>query len=255
MKPVHISNKSIHTLPVIQKHYPHAMNLDVLTDKLFEIYESELGMHPKQIIHADSICSDDVNNIEYPKHARLMLGPFNLGGLCGFPFAGVTGIGAFAHHVPEDGAVLIYYGPHIGLSKNGELGQILRVGQHKHTSCCGAAIVALQKLMEGNIIENEITELDYQQNIIEQILLKNEKRIKSSHNHLFEATEVLFEAIENRINELITKTDYPCEYIIQVGGIIINSDFDAGSFFECRTFKIKETKSNYFKNIIHLINN
>lgn len=248
-----MSTLSYKYLPVIQQFYSKAMNVDELTYRLFDVIESELGLQPQQIIHADSICSDDVNNIEYPEHARIMLGPFNLGGLCGFPFAGITGISAFAHHVPEDGAVLVYYGPHVGMTKEGEIGKLFRQGQSTLTSCCGAAFAALQKLLKNEIKKNELTDLDYQQNIIEQILLNKEDRIKSAANAIFETTEVLYEAIETRVNDLIVTTDYPCKYIILVGGIIINSDYDVGSYFECRTFKIIDTDNNESKDVLSLI--
>ena len=254
MRHTHHSATSEKTLPAVRKYYPNAINIDRITDELFEIFKSELGLRPNQILHADSICSDDVNNIEYPEHARQMLGPFNLGGLCGFPFTGVTGITAFAHHVPKNGAVMIYYGPHIGVSKQGEVGKLLRVGQNIHSSCCGAVNAAIKKLLNNDIVENEITELDYQQNIIEQILLKHKSRIENAEHPIFEATEILFNAIENRVYELTTKTDYQCKNIILVGGIIINSDYDAGSYFECRTFKIINTETNNTKDVLSLIN-
>ena len=40
-----------------------------------------------------------------------LLGPFKMGGLNGFPFTGLTGMSAFSSHVPDNGAVLIFYGP------------------------------------------------------------------------------------------------------------------------------------------------
>ena len=240
-------------LSVIQKFYPNATETDELIYKLFTIIEKELRLKPHQIIHADSICSDDVNNIEYPEHAKMMLGPFNLGGLCGFPFAGITGISAFASHVPEDGAVLVYYGPHVGITKSGEIGKLFRMGQNKLTTCCGASIKALQRLLNEDIITNEITELDYQQNIIVQIFLIHKNRIKNSSNKIFETTEVLYEAIEARILDLVETTNYSCQYIILVGGIIINSDYDVGSYFECRNFQIVNSKTGKNIDLISLL--
>lgn len=40
-------------------------------------------------------------------------------------------MGAFASHVPDEGAVSIYYGPHIGITQNGTIGEIHRLGQTK----------------------------------------------------------------------------------------------------------------------------
>jgi hypothetical protein len=163
---------------------------------------------------ADSICSDDVNSIQYPIRAQEFLGPFKMGGLNGFPFTGLTGMKAFASHVPDDGAVLIYYGPHIGITKNGILGEIHRIGQSRNSTCCGAAKAALSKLLNDEIIEHQLTEMDYQINVLEQILLKQKSRVLDSDLPIFEATEVIFEAIDQRINELVAATKYNCRYVI-----------------------------------------
>ena len=131
-------------------------------------------------LQPDSICSDDLNTIEYPRRAYEMLGPFKLGGLDGFPFAGLTGMSAFAHHVPQDGAVFVFHGPHIGVSKEGDTGTIVRPGQTRHSPCCGAIRAAINKMESGGIVPGELSELDYQQNTIEQLLLANRDRIASA---------------------------------------------------------------------------
>ena len=97
--------------------------------------------------------------------------------------------------------------------------------------------------MEGNI-----TELDYQMNTIEQILFKNKERILNANTPLFEATEVIYEAIDERINELVIKTSYNCKYVILVGAILINSDSDMGSFTQVRRFDVIDLASNQRQN-------
>ncbi len=203
---------------------------------MLDILKDRFGLSPEQIILADSICSDDVNTMEYPQRAYQMRGPFKMGGLNGFPFTGLTGMNAFAHHVPEDGAVFVYYAPHIGITKEGNTGEIYRVGQHTASACCGAAKAALGKLMAGKIKAGEVTELDYQQNQIEQIFYRNKERITSAKNQLMEATKVMYEAIEERVNILAEKTEYPCRYLILMGGILINGDHDMGSFNDLQRF-------------------
>ena len=69
-------------------------------DAFLDLMQRRLGIEPRKIMLADSICSDDLNIIEYPERAYESLGPFKLGGLDGFPFAGLTGMRAFAHHGP-----------------------------------------------------------------------------------------------------------------------------------------------------------
>lgn len=231
-------------LEVIRKFYPNAITIIDSVNKSIDFFEENLNIEPSQIMFADCICSDDVNSIQYPTRAQEFLGPFKMGGLDGFPFTGLTGMRAFASHVPDDGAVLIYYGPHIGISKKGEIGEINRIGQSKNTACCGAAKGALQKLLNGQIIENDITEMDYQMNTIEQILLKQKNRIETGQTPLQEATEVIYEAIDKRINDLVESTTFNCKYIILIGAILINSDSDMGSYTSTRRYDIIDLGNN-----------
>jgi Limiting CO2-inducible proteins B/C beta carbonyic anhydrases len=233
-------------LAIIHQHYPTAVSTIDSVNHMIDFVEGTLDLEPGQIMLADSICSDDVNSIQYPARAHEFLGPFKMGGLDGYPFTGLTGMGAFASHVPDEGAVFVYYGPHIGISKNGVVGEIHRFGQQKNSGCCGAAKGALNKLLNNEIKEGNITELDYQMNTIEQILLKQKERIVAAEIPLKEATEVIYEAIDKRINELVTATKYNCKYVILMGAILINSDSDMGSFTTTRRFDIinLETKES-----------
>lgn len=236
-------------LRIIRKHYPNAITTIDSVNKMFDILEHHYDIDPFEIMYADSICSDDVNSIEYPQRASEMLGPFKMGGLDGFPFTGLTGMGAFAAHVPDNGAVFIYYAPHIGIDRDGDVGLINRVGQHKPSGCCGAAKAGLAKLINNQITEGYVTDIDYQMNTIEQIFFKQKERILSAHNQLMEATEVMYEAIDERIRLLANQTNYSCKYVILMGAILINGDHDMGSFTSTRRFDVvnletKEKKSH-----------
>lgn len=223
-------------LEIVKKWYPNAKTTNDTINKLLDIIENKIGLKPNQIMHADSMCCDDVNAIQYPPRAYEMLGPFKMGGLNGYPFTGLTGMNAFAHHVPENGAVLVFYAPHIGISKNGSIGEINRFGQNNYSACCGAAKGALSNLLNNKIKDGEITELDYQMNTIEQIFYKQSDRIKNAENNLFEATEVMYEAINERIEKLVEMANYPCKYVILIGAVFINGDKDMGSFCSYKRF-------------------
>lgn len=225
-------------LDIMRKYYPNAITTIDSVNNLIDFVESDLDLDPTQIMLADSICSDDVNSIQYPARTKEFLGPFKMGGLDGFPFTGLTGMGAFASHVPEEGAVFIYYGPHIGITKGGIIGEIHRHGQTHSSGCCGAARGALNKLLKDQIQPGLITELDYQMNTIEQILLKEKDRILKAAIPIQEATEVIYESIDARINELVANTQFNCKYVILIGAILINSDTDMGSYSSTRRFDV-----------------
>ena len=230
-------------LAIIQQHYPKANTTIDSVNFFIDFIENVLDLEPAQVMLADSICSDDVNSIQYPARTQEFLGPFKMGGLDGFPFTGLTGMGAFASHVPDEGAVAIYYGPHIGITKDGTIGEIHRHGQSKNSGCCGAAKGALNKLANNLITEGNITNLDYQMNTIEQILLIEKERILLAKIPLKEATEVIYEAIDKRIEELVSGTKYNCKYLLLFGAIHINSDTDMGSFNETRKFDVINLKT------------
>ena len=241
-------------LKIIRNWYPNAVTTIDSVNKIIDYIEGELELEPQQVMFADSICSDGVNSIQYPVRVTEFLGPFKMGGLDGFPFTGLTGMGAFASHVPDDGAVYIYYGPHIGITKSGNIGEIHRFGQSKNSNCCGAAANALKKLLNNEIVEGNITEMDYQMNTLEQILLKQKERIVNAKTPLHEATEVIYEAIDERMNELVEKTNYNCRYVILMGAILINSDTDMGSFTQIRKFDIIDLKTKERKERLNYMN-
>lgn len=240
-------------LNLIRNYYPNALTTIDAVNKTIDFVEGHLDMEPGQVILADSLCSDDVNSIQYPARASEFLGPFKLGGLDGFPFAGLTGMGAFASHVPDDGAVYIYYGPHVGISKDGVLGEINRIGQGKPSSCCGAAKAGLTKLLNDLIVDGHISHLDYQMNTLEQILFKQKDRIKNAAIPLKEATDVIYEAIDERIQELVSNTKFQCRYIILVGAILINSDHDIGSFTATKRAELIDVKNNTRTNLMETL--
>lgn len=240
-------------LAIIRQYYHDAITTIDGVNRLIDFVEEKLDLEPGQVMLADSICSDDVNSIQYPARAYEFLGPFKMGGLDGFPFTGLTGMGAFASHVPDDGAVFVYYGPQVGVSKNGAFGEIHRMGQSKNSGCCGAAKGALNKLTNGQITAGNVTDMDYQMNTIEQILWKEKERVLSAAIPLKEATEVIYEAIDRRIEELVAATHYNCRYVILMGAVLINSDSDMGSFNCARKFDVINLKTNERQSLLHLL--
>jgi hypothetical protein len=132
------------------------------------------------------------------------------------------------------------------------MGQIHRHGQSKTSSCCGAAKGALKKLQDGLIKEGNVTDIDYQMNTIEQILLSNQDQILSATNPLFVATETIYSAIDQRIQLLLEKTKYNCKYIFLMGAILINGDSDIGSFSTAKRVEVIDLKTNKRQNLLHL---
>jgi len=222
-------------LHTIRSYYPNADYAGTLQDELLA-YLKMIGFKPEEVMTANSICSDDINAMQFPITNTGLLGPFYLGGLDGFPFTGLTGVQAFAHHMPKEGALLIYYGPHIGITKEGVIGKVLRDGQDHESNCCGAAQAALDQI---NNRPQEPSLLDYQQDTIVQLFQKNKERIEDDPYPIQEATEVMFDAIEERLHLLIAKSraEFNGKYLILVGSIFINVDEGSDSCIVYKGFK------------------
>jgi hypothetical protein len=233
----------------IRQHYPEAITTERVVRRLFRILKDDLGLKPSQVVLADSICSDDVNSIEYPKAAFRMLGPFKLGGLDGFPFTGRTGMHAFASHGPRNGAALIYHAPHIGISESGVVGRIKREGQHRLSACCGACDAAIDTLTKPQ--RRPADDLDHQQDTLKRILRKERARIVRSVSPIKEATEVLYDAITERIDTLWSHEPFPTRYVILVGGILINTDAKTCSFTDIRRAEVIDLKKGRRTDILH----
>jgi len=85
-----------------------------------------------------------------------------MAGLAGFPFTGKSGFSSFSSHCPKDGNVVVMFAPHVGIDSNGTVGKIKRSGNEGETFACGAAITALQDLINNNgQTSGNVNHLDY----------------------------------------------------------------------------------------------
>lgn len=218
----------------ITQLYPKADSLSVLEQLMLdELKKSDVS--PSDCIWGTSICSDEINNtfLQLGKHFKAP-GPFFFGGISGIPFTGKTGFGAFASHIPNDGAAVILYGPHIGISKDGTAGKILREGQAEASSSCGSLIAGLNNVKKGNVLN--ISHNDYQQGQVNKVLIENYEQIKSAENEVMATTEIGYDQIKRELTDIIGENleflgDKP---LLLIGGIIINTDWDQDDMFEVR---------------------
>ncbi|HBQ59941.1 MAG TPA: hypothetical protein DD671_10040, partial [Balneolaceae bacterium] len=168
--------------------YPKADSLTALEQVMLdELKQSNIS--PSDCIWGTSVCSDEINNtfLELGKHFKAS-GPFFFGGISGIPFTGKTGFGAFSSHIPDDGAAVILYGPHIGITKDGTPGKVLREGQSNPSSSCGSLIAGLESVKKGNVLN--ISHNDYQQGQVNKVLIENYEQIKEADNDVIATTEI-----------------------------------------------------------------
>ncbi len=179
-----------------------------------------------KILLGQSTCVDDVLNTKSPFANHAVKGPFNFGGLAGLPFTGMTGLDAFAHHVPDSGAALLFVGPHIGFSKKEGWGKIERDGQRQASACCGALAAALTRLQTpGAIVKSTPSEPDYQEQVIEQLALRHKYEILESKEPLIALTKLVYKEAEQRMLSL-PRNEINYKYVILIVGVIINTDLN-----------------------------
>jgi len=127
-------------------YFPGHMSGGAVDEAVFKVL-SKRGYTPQNTLYGASVCPDEVNHgpgdVQERMKARWGEG-FYLGGLAGVPFVGSAGFTAYSHHSPTDGKLLVLFAPHIGISADGAVGKLSRVGQLDHISkACGATIGSL----------------------------------------------------------------------------------------------------------------
>jgi hypothetical protein len=216
------------------KVYLQSEFIELINEKLSE-------MDTGKTLAATSFCCDEVNR-PFEKAIQGLYGEsFNLGGLSGFPFAGKTGIGAMKSHIPDDGNLIVVYGPHVGfLGEN--FGNVKRVGREVPNGCCGSAIGALREIKNYGQRETVdpqqsqvVDPVDPQQS---QVVMNLRKKIEGRQEvDNFMLAEKTYEAINENIDLLLQKKvikNIGCTILI--GGILINTGHDEEDCFLIKRF-------------------
>jgi hypothetical protein len=251
----------------ISTAFPYAVTNAELIEKTRTMLE-DYG-YGKSTLVATSLCCDEVNRPLEEDLQDAFGEHFNMGGLAGFPFGGVTGFGAFAHHipgmcskvmswlclltcctvyliqltflfsfVPDGGSCLVVYGPHVGVDADGRVGTVNRRGRAKGGSCCGSAVAAamyVNSVMKGGD-KAELPEdpLDAQQAYVGEMLLPYGDRLEAAKDRMVELPHALFEAQDELMQKIIAKG---CKEvagrgkIALLGGIQINTPDGVSDYF------------------------
>jgi hypothetical protein len=224
--PSRLPDAPAETASKIREAFPGAMPAYQFSDSLIHYLNTRYGIRPEQVLIGASTCVDD---IIYTKNFHLhpeIKGPFHLGGLAGLPFTGVSGLEAFAHHIPDGGVMLLLVEPHIGYSDEAGWGYVLRHDQHEPSSCCGALMGTLSKLKAGQLTA-DVSEEDYQGGKIAEFTLAHQKQILDSENPIIELTKITSDVAEQQINAHVLEVDLAhVKFIVIVSGVIINTNYE-----------------------------
>eukprot|EP00670_Eutreptiella_braarudii_P015895 CAMPEP_0174326462 /NCGR_PEP_ID=MMETSP0810-20121108/13920_1 /TAXON_ID=73025 ORGANISM="Eutreptiella gymnastica-like, Strain CCMP1594" /NCGR_SAMPLE_ID=MMETSP0810 /ASSEMBLY_ACC=CAM_ASM_000659 /LENGTH=559 /DNA_ID=CAMNT_0015440091 /DNA_START=34 /DNA_END=1713 /DNA_ORIENTATION=- len=187
-----------------------------------------------------SFCPDEISNekgdlpnLLYEEFGKC----FHLGGLAGIPFTGKTGFKAFASHVPTNGHIVICYGPHVGISPDGEVGKFLRPGQSHLTTACGACVGALAAAESGKCqpcqpVDAKDADEDYQMNyIIQQIGTSAGLVNQHPRGKMVGLAYESFRVAQRRAEAMLDLSCLNGGSVVLLGGIQINMSDPLPDFF------------------------
>jgi len=222
---------------MVEDVFPGAMAGHKLFSKVVRALNS-LGIKPANTIYGQSICSDEINN--EPSHISSILTKyygkvFPMGGIGGAPYVGKTGFGAFAAHVPEDGHVVVLFGPHIGFTPEGEAGKFLRFGQAHASTACGAAVAAYNQCISGGMPDDPD---DLQQSWLRRRLMPHCKNLAQSNNLMVDLALQAYKEVEKEIMTIVN-TNFGPGKLVLLGGIQINMPYPTPGFFYPLHFSIR----------------
>lgn len=223
---------------IVKQHFPNAMDAKDTSIHYLGRMQIEHKIDISKVLMATSVCSDDIN-IPSTTFFNVLFGPFIMGGLGGLPFSGQTGMTAFAHHIPDEGSAFIFYGPHIGITLDGNLGKMYRPRQEKTGNSCGALMLALDRLQDASY-KPTMNDDDYQQMKLEESLLPYREQIIGSNNQQKEITEATYKIINEKIYSHLKacKEEFNINTVTLLGGIIINTDYGLDDYFDTRNFDV-----------------
>ena len=223
---------------MVTEFFPKALDAKDTSIHYLGKMQLEHKIDISKVLMATSVCSDDIN-VPSTTFFNVLFGPFIMGGLGGLPFAGQTGMTAFAHHVPDNGSAFIFYGPHIGVTLEGELGKMYRPRQDHTGNSCGALMLALSRF-EDDDYRPRINEEDYQQMKLEESLLPYRHEIMSSAQPQKAITEAAYKVIHAQVHKHLKscKSEFCDKQVTLLGGIIINTDYGLDDYFAVRNFEV-----------------
>ncbi len=228
---------------VVKGFFPNAKDAKDTSIHYLGKMQIEHKLDISKVLMATSVCSDDIN-VPSTTFFNVLFGPFIMGGLGGLPFAGQTGMTAFAHHIPDEGSAFIFYGPHIGVTLDGDLGKMYRPRQEETGNSCGALMLALNRIQDAGYAP-VMNDDDYQQMKLEESLLPYRDEILASDNQAKAITEATYEIINKKIHEHLKscKDEFHVDRVTLLGGIIINTDYGLDDYFDARNFEVVDMKS------------
>lgn len=231
---------------MVKEKFPGAISNKELEIKTVGLL-AERGFHDDNTLLATSLCCDELARRLEDDFGRVYGNNFTLGGLAGFPFAGITGFGAMVSHVPDNGYCLIIQGPHVGICQNGVIGKVERKNIALVDNCCGSAIAAANYVRGitdgGAVVTAKIQSfLDFQQSAVQELTLPHGKRLQDAgEDRMKEIPYALFQSQDLILHDIINAVKTGLKHYqgtAILGGIQINTGPNTMDYFHPLRFEL-----------------
>jgi len=209
-------------LRTVNKCFPGAVPAKEVARRSKRFLARRYGLDTANTMYGESTCPDEINHMDCSLGAYMQQDwgeCFQMGGIGGCPYVGKEGYNVLVSHVPDDGNVLIMFGPHVGISPDGEVGKFSRVGQSKLSTACGAAIAAFNAGSAGDVSDQG--DQDVQQSMLKKKIGAQAKQIAKAEVPMAELAMRAYRLVEEMMTEIATHSD-GCKHLVLIGGIQIN---------------------------------
>jgi len=243
---------------LVRSTFPGAISNEELETKVVEVLDKR-GFKGSNTLLATSLCADELARRLEDDFVKVYGNNFNLGGLSGFPFAGNTGFGAMAAHIPDDGYCLVIYGPHVGISKDGTIGKVEREGIELVDNCCGSAIAAsnyLKGITDGGaVMTTDLQQFtDFQQGAVQELILPHGKRLKAAKNRMLELPYALYDSQDVLVRDIVKRgAGGTKKGLALLGGIQINTGPTSSDYFHPLRFDLMNSNGDVVKDLLSSI--
>jgi hypothetical protein len=147
---------------------------------------------------------------------------------------------AYASHIPADGASFIYFGPHVGISGDGQIGHVLRKHQQTPTFSCGSLISVLDRMRNHHVFDWSSNNFeDLQARVIEKLLHNHHDRIFNAPSDVMEALHILYNVSDCLLHQFIdeNRESFASPHVFLLGGVIINTDLGEENYAEIWSYE------------------
>ena len=207
---------------------------------------------------ATSFCSDEVNRVLERDFTAIYTNIYNMGGLAGFPFGGVSAFRYMASHIPDGGSCLVVFAPHVGVDSEGSVGTVERRGRANGGPCCDSAVAAadyVAKVLAGkdDKMPPPPEPSDAQQIFIGNMLLPHAARLDKAPEKMVELPFAVFDCQKKLMDTIISSGCGSVAgngKIAVLGGIQINTPRGTSDYFLPLSFELFDNKGKLVRDLL-----